>query len=315
MGGVQLVLRTEASQIDDAMELMTLMLDRPMIDPDAFAEWSREPMIRWGDKDPLDLALAQLFCEALISQDQGLTINDAQRVLARMVHSAQIEIGIAGAISAPDVIERGGELFGSLSRREPERSGACDQRGVNAGGECALPVSGDREGVVVGMRGEGLADLDRLRAIVVASLVLDERLDAAVERLGLEAVSMRADVVTSEALGDRWAIIMRSRGGSQEQAEQVFDDVLRDLDRAGISEDEIEEAKDRLISMIERVFDSPRYWSVRMSMLGQQGRGVESIWSIREGYRGVSAAEASEALRAALRSPDRFRIEFQPAGR
>ncbi|MEZ6165090.1 MAG: insulinase family protein [Phycisphaerales bacterium] len=315
MGGVQLVLRTDRSQIDAAMELMTLLLDRPMIDPDAFAEWSSKAQVRWGDEDPLDLALAHLFCEAMVPDEQELSINDAQRVLARIVHGAQIDIGIAGAVNAPEVIERGGELLGSLSQRDREKAGGCEPRRVSAGGECTLKLDGDRRGLVVGMRGDGMDDLDRLRAIVVASMVLDDRIEKLAERRGVEGTRMVAQVVMSEALGDRWALIVRTRGDANELCEQIIDDAMRELDREGIRENELEQVKNELVDSIDRVFDSPRYWSVRMSMLGQQGRGVETLWSIRDGYAGVDAHEASEALRSALGSPDRFRVIFESPSR
>ncbi len=318
VGGVQLRVSAPSDEAESAMGLMYLLLDRPMIDPDAFAEWQASDRGKPGTEDQVERGLAMLYRPELVDDrgDASVTLDDAQRTLTRIVRNTRIEIGIAGTIDPGAEIERAGSMLGDLVARDEPRRVLSDAAAAGQGRACEIELQSDEgdEQLVVGMIGGSMAELDRLRATILASMVLSDRIREIVKERGLAGSKVDAQVAMSDALGERWAMMMWARGGDLGACESVMQEAADEILSNGIEEDQLTRVKDELDASIERYFDRAGYWSSRLSSLGVQGRTVDDLWMIRDGYAGVDVAEANEALRDVFASTTRFRVRVRDNG-
>lgn len=314
VGGVQLRVRANANESRAAMELLYLMLDRPMIDAQAFEAWDaqRDHDAMLAD-DPLERALVMLYQPTLAARDvRTITLDDAQRLLTRIVRNARLGVGIAGAIDPAVEIEQAGVLLGELVHRDSISAASATQTPATIRGrEKSIELrSDDREGneLTLGMLGSSPHDLEHLRATILGAMVLSDRARALGRSRGLEDTRLDAQVIMSDALGDRWALTLRARGRALGEAESVLHEAMALIASEGIGEQELAEVKGELDRSFARYFDRAGYWSRRLSELGLNGRDVQDLWSIREGYAGIDAPQASEAIRDAINKKDRFRV-------
>ena len=119
----------------------------------------------------------------------------------------------------------------------------------------------------------------------------------------------------SEALGNQWAMMIRIGSDDPTVHEQRAREIMHQLSIDGIDAEELGTVQDRLVASIDRYFDRPGYWSSRLSTLGVHGRTVDDLWNIRDGYRAVTAEQASKALQDTIERGNWFRvhIESEPA--
>ena len=318
VGGVRLTIEADADALGSALELMYVMLDRPMIDVEVFGRWAAEPSIQYGDDDPLDRALAQLYHPELLQRDdQRVTIDIAQRALARIVHNARIEVGIAGAIDPAAALEQASGMLGMLSPREPlseqsQTDKQTDGRRSQFRNQRETRVHGENQALLLGARGGSMGDLANLRATILAVMVLDQHLEREANQIGLPEEDLDAQVFMSEALGNQWAMMIRIGSDDPTIHEERAREIMHQLSIDGIDAEELAAVQDRLVASIDRYFDRPGYWSSRLSTLGVHGRTVDDLWNIRDGYRAVTAEQASKALQDTIERGDWFRVLIEP---
>ena len=165
------------------------------------------------------------------------------------------------------------------------------------------------------MRGGSLQDLPALRAIILASFVLNDAIREEADSIGLEGTKIDAQVVMSDALRDRWALVIRIRGDDPERAEDAARAAMDRLASEGIDDARLRAAQDQLISSIDRYFHRAGYWSTRLSSLGVHQRSIEDLWGIREGYASVTTQQATEMFRWTNARADWFRVDVKPSAR
>jgi predicted Zn-dependent peptidase len=316
VGGVRLSIGAPGGSVVPALELLYAMLDRPMIDAEVFERWSSNQPVRYGDKDPVDRGLAMVYRpDLLASDDIVITIDGAQRALTRIVQNAQVEVGIAGAIDPALTLEQASGLLGMLSVRDEQEPAALQTKRTPDEAQVSVRIPGKRRSVAFGVRGEPMDDLSSLRAMILAGKVLDMRLEDEARRLGLKSEAFDAQIVMSDSLGDRWALMVSIQGDDIEQKESIVRAVMEQLLVDGIDSLELESVQDWLVGSIDRYFNRAGYWSTRLSTLGLHRRTVDDLWGIREGYRSVDSAEATRALRDAMKREAWFRIDVEPETR
>lgn len=314
VGGVQLHVRAKPESSRSALQLMYLLLDRPMIDAQSFEAWDAQ---RTGDnllsKDPLERALITLYQPVLTAHARcEIALDDAQRTLTRIVRNADMGVGIAGSIDPSTEIEQAGALLGKLVHRETSPAQQAEKQQsvlIDREKSILLQQAGqDSDELTLGMLGSTMDDLQQLRATILAAMVLSDRARAVAEAQGLENTRVDAQVIRSDAIGDQWALVMRASGSELSEAESVLAEALATIVSEGISDEELAAVKAELDRSIERYFDRAGYWSRRLSQMGLHGRDVQDLWSIREGYAQIDATQASGAIRDAVNGQDRFRV-------
>ncbi len=317
-GHVQLRVDAPKESFEQAMELMFVLLDRPMIEGDGFERWRIE--CRQADGDPLDEAIDALYGDgwAKRADDAEISLDRAQRVLTQIVRNARIDIGIAGAIDGVEAIEAGAALFGALVDRPDDGDGAgrgsSELRADGLGSERVIRIetaAAQEHGLAIGYVGAPGQDLRSLRSMILSAMVLTERMRQRGEAAGFGG-SLRADIWTSDALMDRAFVLVRAWCSEEdfEQAQRVIDETIEGMVREGIGDDELARAQGRIDELIGRYFDTPGYWSVRMSMLGFHNRQVDDLWEIRQGYRAIDAQHATGVFGEVVGGHERFRVEL-----
>jgi predicted Zn-dependent peptidase len=316
VGYIQLRVDGPRGAFEQAAELMFVLLDRPMIEGDAFSRWQQERNA--STQDPLDRGVAELYAAHSIKSTRKVrrSLDDAQRALTQIVRNSQIDIGIAGVVDAQGALEESSEIFGTLvDRQRVDSTGQLWAPSPNSiAGERVVRVgvgSPEEQGVVVGYIGASARDLDMLRALTLAAIVLDERIDQEMEAQGIEGKVYTQTGYAQEVPG-RVLLMIRARCESDEivQINAIVGEVIAGLAGDGITEDELAQAQGWVIESIDRYFDSPMYWSQRLSTLGIYGRGVDDLWTIREGYRSIDTQEVSRVFAELIASNERFRVEI-----
>ncbi len=320
INGAQLRLSAPAGELVAAMELLYVLLDEPMIEPETFESWVSR---RCGEeRDPLDAAMGMLYGRAGDAEGEP-TLDDAQRGLTQIVRNGRIDVGIAGPIDQRRTIEEAARLLGSLGSLAARGDGAAasgapaDRGGTLRKREITVSASDERQwGLALGYVCGSTDDLPGLRATILASMVLGERLNALVAASGFDG-ELSAQVVLSDAIPGRWALLLRVRcaPGLEGAGLGLLDRAAGELEEGGIDAAALAAAQERLAGSMGRYFDRASYWSARMSGLGLSGREVEDLWTIREGYAAVTSERASDALRAALGGGERFRVRITGKGR
>ncbi len=315
-GYVQLRVDGARGSLGQAMELMFVLLDRPMIERASFARWQVE--CDQAGPDLLDEAIDSLYAKAFKdgARTGGVSLDRAQRVLTQIVRNARIDIGIAGAIDASSAIEDGARLFGALVARWPDAGDVRQSGAVSGGikGERMVRIESDREkerGVTIGYVGEPGRDLRSLRSLILSAMVLTDRMKQRGDAIGLDGY-IRADVWTSDVLMGRELLLARvwCHRDDVEAGVRIIDETIDAMVRDGIGDDELGDAQAKIDKLLDRYFSTPGYWSVRLSMLGFHGRRVDDLWGIREGYRAIDARYASRVFGELVGGNDRFRVEI-----
>lgn len=307
VGGVRLMLTAPSAEREAALQLLYLLLDRPVIDAGAFADWSGSAR-RTRGVDHIEHALAMLYnppmARALTRDDASdapVVLDDAQRTLTRIIRNANIHIGIAGAIDAPALLEQAAPLLGELATRETSPTHMLDLDPTTLGPQVReLTIQARNTEYISGVLGGSLRDLDTLRATILAAMVLEAQAKREARERGMDLKDLDAQVVLSDALSDRWALMLNTRGDDAQSALALLNETAQHLMREGIDDEELDRIKDDLVRSIGRYFGSSRYWSTRLSTVGIHGRTVEDLWTIRDGYARVDAEAATQALRDSL---------------
>lgn len=327
VGGVRLQISAPSTEQEPALQLLYLLLDRPVIDAGAFDRWVASTRYRRGT-DPIEHALATLYNPAMAGaiglaekNAAPVALDDAQRALTRIIRNANIGVGIAGSIDAPTIIETGGRMLGELAARVPSpvHSPDIEQRALKPRVR-ELKIEARETVQISGVLGGSQQDLRTLRATILAAMVLEERAGAVARERDMDIKGLDAQVAFSDALGDRWALLLSARGEDAQPALALLHKAGEQLMDSGIDAQELDRIKADLVQSIGRYFRSPRYWSTRLSTVGIHGRSVEDLWTIRDGYASIDAETATQALRETLgrgeRGSDRFVIRaVDPSGR
>ena len=311
VGGVRLEIGAPIEEGESALKLLYVLLDRPMIDAGVFAQWQRTYAGEMAD--PVERALALLYNPAY-ANGFGIvapTIDDAQRALTRMVRNANVGVGIAGSIDPDEMIERAGMTLGELASRDDASSADAQVvENKHMARVSEIEVFGVESEVVSGLLGGSLRDLDTLRATTLASRVLRDHARVMAVRRGLEADEIDVEVVKSDALGDRWAILLRASGADAESAMLLLEEAADEIMSDGISEDDLSRVKDEADGRIEPYFESSLFWSKRLSSAGMYGRSIDDLWTIRKWYAEIDTDSATLALRNALSGSERFFVRI-----
>ena len=316
VGYVQLRVNGPAESFDEMMDVMYGLLDRPMIERDIFERWRLKS--KGGQSDPVDRGIERLYPESpdrFAQRDPGngeLTLDDAQRVLTQIVRNGQVDIGIVGDLPSDELIERAATIFGTLVDRErkptSEPSASDVQMGI--GGRRVVEVKDsdvDERGAVIGYVADSDLALRDLRARILLSLLLNERLAS-----DDEPCQSRANIGFSSALPGYPLFLVRLWGDRDEVEDCLgrVHELLDEMSDQGVSQAELEQAQEKIDSSISRYFDTGVYWSFRLSTLAVLGREVDDLWHIRQGYASIEADDIERVLNQLLNESNQFQINI-----
>jgi len=225
------------------------------------------------------------------------------------LRDARIEAGVCGPVDAERALGACASVLGALREQGDvhEDPGADGASGGGALGSARVVEARDgsgRTGVAVGFDACARGDIDEVRALVIASMALRERLASVAD-------GVVAGVVVPE-LSDRAFLVVRADVGVS-RIGTVGDRLEAALDRAGahgLGAAEIERAKSAIGSMLERGAGSCAFWSDRLARLGATGQRVEDVWSIRSSYGSMDTAEVNAVFSDWHARGTHVRVEF-----
>mgnify|MGYP003126059132 CR=1 FL=1 len=325
VGFVQLRVSSDGDEFEAAVELMYALLGQPMIEQGAFDAWAQ----RSAGTSPssVDQAIKAMYGGRAGGQSEtkaAVTIDEAQRLITQMVRRGRLEIAIAGetGFDAPGMIEHAGAYFGSLVSRDGGEVGGAEFESMpDDGVERAVLVKHEKMlrigtkdaqeyGFVIGYFGVGVDELRAMRSLTLSSLMLNSRFAREGEAREFGG-KIRAQIAVSDLFeGEVFLIRVLCDPGEIALGDEVIDSVIGGVLMDGFGEDELGRTQDLVDDSIARYFDTPAYWSQRLSVLGVKRRTVDELWGIREGYRGIDAGYASGVIARVVEGEERFRIEL-----
>ena len=320
VGGIQLQISAPNTEAQAAVGLLHVLLQHPLIDDQAFKAWQDRHQHDHGHRDMLDHAFAMLYRPEIAERprETPLSIDDAQRTLTRIVRNAQVGIAMAGNFNPSEQLENASKVLGQLVRRPALSTPKAEVQGTTQVTlrEKTIKLEDPRakqDYIIIGTTEEKMPDIQQLRATVLATVVLKNEARELAHNAG-HSIDIDAQVVSSEALVDGYALIIRGYGNTSADAASFLKETAQRISAEGINQDQLRPVQKELVESITAYFGRSSYWSNRLSMLAKRDSTIDELWTIREGYQSVDAQMATEALRHALGAPDRFVITIQAQG-
>lgn len=244
----------------------------------------------------------------------GVDARSVREWMSERVRGDAIEIGIAGGIDAEAAIEACAEEFGGIAAGEElDPEGLVDQIEIGVEGEETVRVVADdgMSGVMVGFGACEIGDIDDLRTLTVAGLVLDRRLQELAR--GLDAsVEVRSGAMTLDLLPGR--VVMYARVECEpeffEEWTALLEDELERMAYGGVEAWEAEEPRDRIGDALGGWFAGNEFWATRLAELGERGGDVDALWSMRDSYSVIGATDIEGVFGKWYRDGKHFRIEM-----
>jgi len=332
---VEIRVRVEGESFERASELVLALLtdlriERGLID-EVVGEAEAGARSLGVPVGAMEMGIARALGRKFELRDSG---NIGDGVGARSVHSwiynrvqgVNIEVGIAGGIDAQRSIEACAVFLGSIRKGDADedlilvnsdRAGGIGEVG-GIGGEEIVRVHDDfgNEGVMVGFGACRVEEIEELRALTVAGMVLDERVGRLIKEAGVKA-RLRSGALTLDLVPGR--VVMFGQVDCDPGEFDMWASVLeREMERLaveGVGGDELELPMGRIDGWIKEGVGRLEFWSRRMARLGRftelGGRraDVESIWSIRSSYSELDSESVSAVFQKWYTDGERFRIE------
>lgn len=268
----------------------------------------------------MEAAIGRVYGDDFIVRDTGMlgADVDARSVrewISERVRGGAIDIGIAGEIDAQRAVGVCAGYFGGISDWEDESVGDAVADDVVAEETVRVMDPSGRQGVMIGFGGCMVGELEEVRALTVAGMVLDRRLEAMVDEIGqgerVTSGSMVLDVVPG-----RMVVFGRVDCEPMEiglWAGRVEDELER-MVFMGVEDAELAGPMEMIDGVLGKNFERAGFWAARLAGLDvygdDTGLGVESIWSIREGYAAVDAGAVQRVFEKWYREGVHFRVEF-----
>ena len=322
VGYAQLQIDAPLNASTQAIELLYALLDRPMVEQDAFNDWQAQANQQTAE--PLDTGLREFYC-----QDQSpklaseISLDDAQRTLARICRFGDIDIAIIGPGDGASLIEEASPYFGTLTRSslqptkpfidqrdQPHASPSIDPECIQR--SLRLLANQDQdEGIIIGFLADDTDQLEQTRALVLASMVFDELLHTQAKHMEFEG-SIRSQIAFTDLLDGRSVLVIRAGCSSDQTAEAngLIESAIETVLINGISESQLQTVREKVLSSVDVFFEYPQFWSQRLSVLTASDLEIEDLWSMRHGYESITLSQTNAMLNKLFLSNDRFTIEL-----
>ena len=322
--GIEVWIDAPAESFERAAELIHALLTDLRIEQglvDAVADNGASGALMVGVPiGVMEAAIGRMYGEDFIVRDTGklgadVDARSMREWISERVRGGAIDIGIAGEIDAQRAVGACAEYFGGIRDWEIEAGEAVAEEEVIAEEILRVRDPSGRVGVMIGIGGCMVGELDEVRALTVAGMVLDGRLEAMVEEFGkserVTSGSMVLDVVPGRMV--MFGRVDCEPGESELWAGRVEDEFER-MVFMGVEDEELAGPMEMIDGVLGKNFERAGFWAARLAGLGEfgddSGLVVESIWSIREGYAAVDAAAVQRVFEKWYREGVHFRVEF-----
>ncbi len=245
---------------------------------------------------------------------EGVDARSVREWMSERVRGDAIEIGIAGGIDAEIAIEACASEFGWIpAGGESDPARLVEQIEIGVEGEETVRVAADdgMSGVMVGFGACEVGDIEELRTLTVAGMVLDGRLQELARGLDQE-VEVMSGAMTLDLLPGR--VVMFTRVVCDEEDIEdwtaLLEDELERMAYGGVEVWEAEEPRDRISEALGKWVTGTGFWATRLAQLGERGGDVDALWSMRDSYSVIGATDIEGVFGKWYRDGKHFRIEM-----
>ncbi len=315
----QLVVTTPSEHLERGIELAWVLLNEPEVDEQAFQKWVQNPHRgRWtGSPSMLDNAI-DAYAESMglgpdLRTDSGsITIQRAARAMHELTRSSPIEMAIVGEADAEAILDLSAAFFGSLRPRTRPRlipAPAMNAPLITPERVLKLTVTNpDLAGTVVGLVACPTTDLQRVRAMIVAAMVLNEQIDELGEQ-GRVPQGGGVHVYFDEQFSGQMLLLASVPGQPTEDIGDQLEQLLARFAETPITAEQLAVHADLIERTLEPQMATAQFWASRLASLDASGYTIDDIWLIREAYLGLTPESLRRAFARAYTNGPHMHIE------
>ncbi|MEO0482829.1 MAG: hypothetical protein AAF138_04335 [Planctomycetota bacterium] len=338
----------EGASLEAAARLMSALVTRPTLDDNALAAWAAErSALRRAAPADTSARLRMEFDAATLPEGRWWVGPPGMEAIERATPEAvrawldtglaawPLEWTVVGEIDAMRAAHLLRSAAGAVTPRAepaPERF-ALRRRGVRPAGPVERLATA-REGPAVvaigfhGAEGGDLSDAARLgevRRLILAKMILDERLRAAFASLaeasaaeGFAGGRLAGDAAYDPQGGGMttglvWAVAVARPGGGRATADLMWAQVER-LAREGPGAEELERAVERVLQARGPEGDSAWYWVRVLESSSLRGLSLDTLTQTERALSEATPAEIAQTLSAWSSPTRRFTVIVEPEG-
>ncbi len=321
--------RTTPADLELQMQLWAAYLTAPGYRPEAEARWAQTVDVVYQTLDATPSGIVGRDVERIIhggdirfgiGPEEALRARDFDElrpVLDRALSEGAIEIGVVGDVDEDEVIAAAAKTFGALDFR------VIDPLPFEAARMVSFPETRSELTLThAGQPNQALAltywpttddgDVEEARALNVLRAALRLRLtDELREALGA-TYSPRALGETSDVFDGFGYLGASSEVEPQniDQAFEIVDRIAADLAAGGLTEDELQRARQPILERIEEQREDNGAWLARVGVAQTQPDELDRFRTLEAGYRALTTADVTAAAERYLRDDAALRIRI-----
>ena len=325
--------KTRPEDLTTQMQMLAAYASDPAYRPQAFTQLQSSYQNGLGDRELTAGNIADRFLPGLLhAGDPRWAVADRQLISSvspadfraqfePYLSKGSINISIVGDVTIEDAIRLTAATFGALPAR-PATMPTVDGPAVHFPAPTKQPVvlhqlqRNDNAAALVAVpMGDLLSDLPRTYATRIAGRILLDRLTTEFRRKEGATYTPRGDTVLSEFFpGYGYAFVyVETTPDEIGRFYEIIEKIAGDLRTADISADELARAKQPFIESLDQRRQRNDYWLQQLSGIQADGRRIDFLRTIRNGYQNVTA-QSVRAIAQAYFMPEKFwKFEVLPA--
>jgi len=331
---IQLTMTGAPEDLETGFQLAYRLFTDPRLETVPFEQWRTSTIqsIEAARRDPIR-SMQMIMADTMypesepraraltVEQIGGLTMNEAQAWLDRLIRTAPVEVSIVGDVDRETALGLAKTYLGSIDDRERMTSDWLGDLSAIA------PPSTDRRatveietqtpaaGVIAGFMGPDAADLRDTRLMQLASRTLSSRLIEKVREEDRLVYSIQAQVIPAEAYPG-YGLMMAGSATDPAKAEALADrvgEIFAAFAESGPTDEELETAKKQVAKTLSEAFEQPSFWAMQLSQLEKRGRDLDDLMNAMETYEAFTTDDVRETF-AEYHGRPKVRVIVKPAG-
>ncbi|MDX2131157.1 MAG: insulinase family protein [Planctomycetota bacterium] len=314
---IQVSVAGDPADLEHAMQLAHLLLTEPRVEPAAFDRW-REMMLQFVDtmpRNPLQM-FSRTETEARYpehevrtkaftrEQIEGVTIEEAQATIDRLIAESPIEVAIVGEVSRERAIELASRYLGSLPQRPRVSAGQfADLRTLPApDGPKVARVQVDTvtpaAGASVGFYAPDSANVDDVRAMQLAASVLSIRMNTKIREQQRLVYGIRCGVQPGNAYPG-YGMVRAGAPCDPANAEALatsIAEVYEAFAQSGPTDEEVAIVKRQTANNLAEAMKDPAFWLGKLEAATADGIPLDDILAAPDAFQAITPAQILEVF-------------------
>ena len=308
---------SSSKHLEDALQLAYGYLTDGKVEQEALDKWKQKKRVQLrttkaSAQGQLSMAMGRRFygndprlIDLTPSQVTGLTAEQGEAWLKRIVNSAAVEVGIVGDVTLERALDLACRYVGCLPKRPAGAWQALDslrkiKRGTGPYTEIVhFDSRGDQAYVAAGFVGAPLKELSDGRQLTLAARIISQRL---LVRMREDQTLMRNMRCTNRPSIAATGTGVFGAGGAvaPEHAEATLDliiNMIREFGENGPTEEELSAVKAQIVAEIERGMDTVGFWSGQFREFKYRKRTLDELKALPGVYEEITAEQMKATVK------------------